>query len=55
MGSSALVSILITILVILLVLWLLQRLPLDGRLQQIARLIVIIIGIVTVLKQLAVF
>lgn len=55
MGSAALVSILITFLVIVLVLWLVQRLPLDGRTRQIAQIIVIIIGIISLLKYLAVF
>lgn len=55
MGSSALVGILITFLVIVLVLWLVQRLPIDGRMRQIAQLIVIIIGIISLLKYLAVF
>jgi hypothetical protein len=52
---SLIVSILITFLVIVLVLWLVQRLPLDARVRQIAQLIVIIIGIVALLKYLAVF
>jgi hypothetical protein len=50
-----LISILITFLVIVLVLWLVQRLPLDGRTRQIVQVIVIIIGIVSLLKYLAVF
>jgi hypothetical protein len=50
-----LVSILITFLVIVLVLYLVQRLPIDGRAKQIAQIIVIIIGIVSLLKYLAVF
>jgi hypothetical protein len=49
------VSILITFLVIILVLYLVQRLPIDGRARQIAQIIVIIIGIVSLLKYLAVF
>lgn len=52
---SLLISILITFLVIVLVLWLVQRLPLDGRTRQIVQLIVIIIGIVSLLRYLAVF
>lgn len=55
MASSMLISILITFLVIILVLYLVQRLPLDARMRQIARIIVIIIGIVSLLKYLAVF
>jgi hypothetical protein len=52
---SLLISVLITFLVIVLVLWLVQRLPLDGRTRQIVQLIVIIIGIVSLLRYLAVF
>ncbi|TIS53346.1 MAG: hypothetical protein E5W82_00030 [Mesorhizobium sp.] len=55
MASSALIGILITFLVIILVLYLIQRLPLDGRARQIAQIVVIIIGIVSLLKYLAVF
>ena len=55
MASSVLVSILITFLVIILVLYLVQRLPLDGRTRQIAQIVVIIIGIISMLKYLAVF
>ncbi|ESY74628.1 hypothetical protein NKJ90_03045 [Mesorhizobium sp. M0051] len=55
MASSALIGILITFLVIILVLYLVQRLPLDGRTRQIVRIIVIIIGIISLLKYLAVF
>ena len=50
-----LISILITFLVIILFLYLINMLPLDGRAKQIARVIVIIIGIVSLLKYLAVF
>lgn len=52
---SVLISILITFLVIILVLWLVQRLPLDGKIRQVVQLIVIIIGIVSLLRYLAVF
>jgi len=54
MGASILIGILITFLVIILVLYLVQRLPIDGR-RQIVQIIVIIIGIVSLLKYLAVF
>ncbi|MBN8979387.1 MAG: hypothetical protein J0I08_23255 [Rhizobiales bacterium] len=50
-----LISILITFLVIILVLYLIGMLPIDGRAKQIARVVVIIIGIVSLLKYLAVF
>ncbi|TPM43809.1 hypothetical protein FJ951_20435 [Mesorhizobium sp. B2-2-3] len=55
MASSVLIGILITFLVIILVLYLIQRLPLDARMRQIAQIIGIIIGIVSLLKYLAVF
>jgi hypothetical protein len=49
-----LVGVLVTFLVIILVLYLINMLPLDGRAKQIARVVVIIIGIVSLLKYLAV-
>jgi hypothetical protein len=53
MGS--LISILITFLVVILVLYLVNMLPIDGRAKQIVRIIVIIIGVLSLLKYLAVF
>jgi hypothetical protein len=55
MTSSALIGVLITFLVIILVLYLIGMLPIDGRAKQIARIIVIIIGIISLLRYLAVF
>ncbi len=55
MGASVLISILITFLVIILVLYLVNMLPIDGRARQIVRVIVIVIGIISILKYLAVF
>lgn len=52
---SILIGILITFLVIILVLYLINMLPLDGRAKQIVQAIVIIIGILSLLKYLAVF
>ena len=52
---SALISILITFLVVILVLYLVDRLPLDGRAKQIVRVIVIIIGVLSLLKYLGVY
>jgi hypothetical protein len=52
---SVLISILITFLVIILVLYLINMLPIDGRAKQIVRVIVIIIGILSLLRYLAVF
>jgi uncharacterized membrane protein len=50
-----LISILVTFLVVFLVLYLVDRLPIDGRAKQIVRVIVIIIGILALLRYLAVF
>jgi hypothetical protein len=52
---SVLIGVLITFLVIVLVLYLINMLPIDGRAKQIVRVIVIIIGILSLLKYLAVF
>lgn len=52
---SVLIGILITFLVVVLVLYLVNMLPIDGRAKQIVRIIVIIIGIISLLKYLAVF
>ena len=50
-----LISILITFLVIILVLYLINMLPIDGRAKQIVRVIVIIIGILSLVKYLGVW
>ena len=55
LGASVLIGILITFLVIVLVLYLVQRLPLDGRMRQIVQIIVIIIGIFSLLRYLNVW
>jgi hypothetical protein len=52
---SILISVLITFLVIILVLYLVNMLPIDGRAKQIVRIIVIVIGVISLLKTLAVF
>ncbi len=52
---SMIISVLITFLVVILVLYLIRMLPIDGRAKQIATIVVIIIGIVSLLKYLAVF
>ncbi|MEA2952257.1 MAG: hypothetical protein QOF19_174 [Alphaproteobacteria bacterium] len=49
-----LISILITFLVVILVLYLVNLLPIDGRAKQIARVIVIIIGVLALLRYLGV-
>ena len=50
-----LVSVLITFLVVILILYLINLLPIDGRAKQIARLVVIILGVISLLKYIAVF
>jgi hypothetical protein len=55
MTASLLISVLVTFLVIILVLYLINLLPIDGRAKQIVRIIVIIIGVLSLLKYIAVF
>jgi hypothetical protein len=50
-----LISILVTFLVIILILYLINMLPIDGRAKQIVRIIVIVIGVLSLLKYIAVF
>ena len=50
-----LVSVLITFLVVVLILYLINLLPIDGRAKQIARVVVIILGVISLLKFIAVF
>ena len=50
-----LISVLITFLVIILVLYLINMLPLDGRARQICRVIVIVLGVISLLRYIAVF
>ena len=50
-----LVGALVTFLVVILILYLINLLPLDGRAKQIARVVVIILGIISLLKYIAVF
>jgi hypothetical protein len=52
---SILISALITFIVVILVLYLVNMLPIDGRAKQIVRVVVIIIGIISLLRYLAVF
>lgn len=54
-GVSMLISVLITFLVVILVLYLVNLLPLDGRAKQIVRVVVILIGVLSLLRYLAVF
>ena len=50
-----LISVLVTFLVVILILYLINLLPLDGRAKQIVRVVVIVLGIISLLKYLAVF
>jgi hypothetical protein len=54
-AMSLLISLLVTFLVVILVLYLVNMLPIDGRAKQIVRVIVIILGILSLLRYLAVF
>jgi Na+/melibiose symporter-like transporter len=54
-GVSMLISVLITFLVIILILYLINMLPIEGRAKQIARVVVIILGVISLLKYIAVF
>ena len=51
---SLLISILITFVVVILVLYLVDMLPIDGRAKQIVRVIVIILGVLSLLRYLSV-
>jgi hypothetical protein len=50
-----LISALITFVIVILILYLVRMLPIDGRMKQIISIVVIIIGIVSLLKYIAVF
>jgi hypothetical protein len=52
---SLLISALITFVVVILILYLVNMLPIDGRAKQIVRIVVIIIGVLSLLRYLAVF
>ena len=47
-----LVGVLVTFLVVILILYLVNLLPLDGRAKQIARVVVIILGVISLLRYL---
>jgi hypothetical protein len=47
-----LVSVLVTFLVVILILYLINLLPLDGRAKQIARVVVIILGVLSLLRHI---
>ena len=49
---SILISVLITFLIVVLVLYLVNMLPIDGRTKQIVRVIVIVIGVLSLLRHI---
>ena len=52
---NVLIGALITFVVVILILYLVNMLPMDGRAKQIARVVVIILGVISLLKYIAVF
>jgi hypothetical protein len=54
-NSEMLISALVTFLVVILILYLINMLPIDGRAKQIARIVVVILGVISLLKYIAVF
>jgi hypothetical protein len=50
-----LIGALITFVVVILILYLINMLPIDGRAKQIARIVVIVLGVISLLKYVAVF
>ena len=52
---NVLIGALITFVVVILILYLVNMLPMDGRAKQIVRVVVIVLGIISLLKSLAVF
>jgi hypothetical protein len=55
LGGSMLISALVTFLVVILILYLVGMLPVEGRIKQIIRIIVIIIGVISLLRILGVW
>jgi hypothetical protein len=54
-AMNLLIGVLITFVVVILVLYLVNLLPIDGRAKQIVRVVVIIIGVLSLLRYVAVF
>jgi hypothetical protein len=53
-GANMLISVLVTFLVVILVLYLINLLPIDGRAKQICRVVVIILGVISLLRYISV-
>lgn len=54
MTVNLLISALVTVLVVILILYLVDRLPVEARLKQIIRIIVIVIGVLSLIRMLGV-
>ena len=54
-AMSIIIGILITVLVIALVLYLVQKLPIDSTMRQMAQIVVVVVGLVSLLSYLDVF
>ncbi|WP_139813093.1 Thivi_2564 family membrane protein [Ensifer aridi] len=52
---SATISILVTVLFVVVVLYLVQKLPIDSTMKQMAQIVVLIVGMVSLLGSLGVF
>ncbi|KSV81105.1 hypothetical protein N181_28550 [Sinorhizobium fredii USDA 205] len=55
LGMPIIIGILITFLVIALVLYLVQKLPIDSTMKQMAQIVVVVVGVVSLLSSLDVF
>ncbi|WP_128090494.1 Thivi_2564 family membrane protein [Ensifer sp. 1H6] len=52
---TAAISILVTVLFVAVVLYLVQKLPIDSRMKQMAQIVILIVGAVSLLSSLGVF
>ncbi len=55
LGMSIIISVLVTALIIPLVLYLVQKLPIDLTMKQMAQIVVVVVGIILLLSSLDVF
>lgn len=54
MTGNTLISAVVTVLVVVLILYLVDRLPVDGRLRNIIRIVIVVIGIISLVRLLGV-
>jgi VIT1/CCC1 family predicted Fe2+/Mn2+ transporter len=52
---SAVISILVTVLFVVVLLYLVQKLPIDSRMKQMAQMVILVVGAVSLLGSLGVF